>query len=53
MPGFYAVEDEAFKTFNGDIKLRTCANCGTVHPLAYSIFQWNDTEEEKAARELW
>jgi len=53
LPGFYAVEDEAFKSFNGDAKLRTCTKCGTVHPLAYSIFQWNDTEEEKAARELW
>ena len=53
LPGFYAVEDEAFRTFNGDEKLRTCRNCGTVHPLAYSIFPWNDTEAERAARELW
>ena len=53
LPGFYAVEDEAFKTFNGDEKLRTCSKCGTVHPLAYSIFQWNNSEAEKAARELW
>ena len=53
MPGFYAVEDEAFQTFNADEKLRTCKRCGTVHPLAYSIFQWNDTPEERAARELW
>jgi hypothetical protein len=53
LPGFYAVEDEAFRTFNGDEGLRTCKNCGTVHPLAYSIFPWNDTEAERAARELW
>ena len=25
----------------------------TVHPVAYSIFPWNDAEEEKAARALW
>lgn len=53
LPGFYAVEDEAFKTFNGDINLRTCGECGTVHPPAYSIFAWNDTPEEKEARALW
>jgi hypothetical protein len=53
LPGFYAVEDEAFRTFNGDEKLRTCSKCGTVHPLAYSIFEWNDTEAERASRELW
>ena len=39
--------------FNGDVALRTCAECGTVHPIAYSIFPWKDTEEEKAARALW
>ncbi|HXQ49948.1 MAG TPA: hypothetical protein VN802_02540 [Stellaceae bacterium] len=53
LPGFYAVEDDAFKTFNGDLALRTCVECGTVHPPAYSIFPWNDTPEEKAARALW
>lgn len=53
LPGFYAVEDEAFRAFNGDVGLRTCAACGEVHPLAYSIFPWNDTPEEKAARALW
>jgi hypothetical protein len=39
--------------FNGDVALTTCAECGTVHPIAYSIFPWKDTEEEKAARALW
>jgi hypothetical protein len=53
LPGFYAVEDDAFKTFNGDVALRTCGACGTVHPPAYSIFPWNDTPEEKEARALW
>ena len=53
LPGFYAVEDEAFQSFNGDVKLRTCSECGTIHPKAYSIFPWNDTPEEKEARALW
>jgi hypothetical protein len=53
LPGFYAVEDDAFKTFNADIDLRTCSECGTVHPIAYSIFPWNDTPAEKEARALW
>jgi hypothetical protein len=50
LPGFYAVEEDAFETFNNDVTLRTCRICGTVHPHAYSIFNWNDTEEQKAAR---
>ena len=53
LPGFYAVEDDAFQTFNGDVALRTCSECGTVHPLAYSIFEWSDTPETRAAREAW
>jgi hypothetical protein len=50
LPGFYAVEEDAFKVFNEDLRLRTCQRCGTVHPVAYSIFAWNDTPEQKAAR---
>jgi hypothetical protein len=50
LPGFYAVEEDAFEVFNSDLSLRTCKRCGTVHPHAYSIFTWNDTEEQKAAR---
>lgn len=50
LPGFYAVEEDAFAVFNGDEQLRTCRRCGTVHPHAYSIFNWNDTAQQKAAR---
>jgi hypothetical protein len=53
LPGFYGVEDDAINTFNGDKKLRTCRECGTVHPLAYSIFEWNDTPELRQARMSW
>jgi len=50
LPGFYAVEEDAFEVFNSELSLRTCKRCGTVHPHAYSIFTWNDSEEQKAAR---
>jgi hypothetical protein len=50
LPGFYAVEEDAFQVFNHDESLRTCKRCGTVHPHAYSIFSWNDSEQQKAAR---
>jgi len=53
LPGFYGVEDDAINTFNGDKKLRTCNECGTVHPLAYSIYEWNDTPELQEARASW
>jgi hypothetical protein len=53
LPGFYAVEDDSFQTFNSDDNLRTCKECGTVHQHAYSIFAWKDTPEEKAARAIW
>ena len=51
--GYYAVQEDAFEVFNNDEKVRTCSSCGAVHPVAYSIFPWNDNQEEKAARELW
>jgi hypothetical protein len=53
LPGFYAVEDQAFQDFNGDARLRTCGACGAVHPPAYSIFPSQDTPEEREARALW
>jgi hypothetical protein len=52
LPGFYAVEDDAFTIFNEDTDLRTCKKCGTVHPVAYSIYNWNDTPEQKASRAI-
>lgn len=53
LPGFYAVEEDAFEVFNNDVDLRTCSECGDVHPHAYSIFPARDTPEEKAARSIW
>jgi|GEM_PF-1469910 hypothetical protein len=53
LPGFYAVQEDAVAVFNGDEKIRTCGACGAVHPHAYSIFPWTDTDEQRAARETW
>jgi hypothetical protein len=51
--GYYAVQEDAFAVFNSDEKVRTCRQCGTLHPVAYSIFPWKDTPQEKEARSCW
>lgn len=51
--GYYAVQEDAFELFNNDESVRTCSECGVVHPVAYSIFPWNDNEAEREARALW
>ena len=51
--GYYAAQEDAFEVFNNDESVRTCSECGTVHPVAYSIFPWNDNEAEREARNLW
>jgi hypothetical protein len=51
--GYYAVQEDAFAVFNSDEKVRTCAECGAIHPKAYSIFPWKDTPDEKLARDEW
>jgi len=53
LPGFYAVEDQAFQEFNSEERLRICNACGAVHPRAYSIFPQQDTPEERESRALW
>jgi hypothetical protein len=53
LSGYYAVQEDAFEVFNNDESVRTCSECGTVHPVAYSIFPWKDTEAEREARALW
>ena len=51
--GYYAVQEDAFAVFNSDEKVRTCKQCGTLHPVAYSIFPWKDNPQEKEARSCW
>jgi hypothetical protein len=41
------------RAFNADERARTCAGCGTVHPLAYGFEPLADTEEETVARASW
>lgn len=51
--GYYAVQEDAFEVFNNEVSVRTCKRCGAVHPVAYSIFPWKDSREERASREAW
>ncbi|MGG1662080.1 Rieske 2Fe-2S domain-containing protein [Brevibacillus sp. NRS-1366] len=53
VPGIWASERKYLKEFNSDITLRTCKNCGEVHPLGYSIMKKWNTPEEEAARTTW
>ena len=53
LAGYYAVQEDAFEVFNNDESVRTCSECGAVHPVAYSIFPWNDKEKEREARGEW
>ena len=53
LAGYYAVQEDGFDVFNSDESVRTCSECGAVHPVAYSIFPWNDGEAEREARNLW
>ena len=39
------------RAFNSDAQLRTCPNCGAVHPLIYGFYEEADTTQERAARE--
>ena len=44
LDGYWVDEAAAIEEFNGNEALRTCKECGTVHPLAYSVF---DAPEKK------
>jgi hypothetical protein len=39
------------RDFNADASLRTCPNCGAVHPPVYGFHEDGDKPEERAARE--
>ncbi|MBI3949059.1 MAG: hypothetical protein HY314_01185 [Acidobacteria bacterium] len=36
--GYWKAERAAIEQFNRDERLRSCSQCGAVHPLAYSFF---------------
>jgi hypothetical protein len=44
LEGYWVAEAAAIEEFNADPQLRACRRCGTLHPLAYSVFA---PEEEK------
>lgn len=51
--GFWRWELEAVRTYNSDIRHRTCWNCGHVNPLGYTAFHSQDTPETREARRQW
>jgi hypothetical protein len=51
--GFYQVQQQAIVEFNASEVLRTCRECGVLHPHAYSAYAWTDNAEQRAAREVW
>ena len=50
---FWRLESEAVRTYNGDVKLRTCPECGFENPLGYCWNQSKDRPEEREARLVW
>ncbi|HUZ78004.1 MAG TPA: hypothetical protein VMV93_10540 [Chloroflexota bacterium] len=52
---FLRTEAEAVAAFNADGGLRRCSDCGTEHPLAYTIYGEGEGEgaAETAARLVW
>lgn len=42
---------ERVRAFNKDPRLRSCPNCGAIHPPIYGFYAEADTPEERAARE--
>jgi hypothetical protein len=56
MGGFWIAEKKAVEGFNRDPKLRTCRNCGVIHPLAYTYWDLGNAEEvtqERIQRVEW
>jgi hypothetical protein len=53
LEGHYKANLEAIREYNGNVRLRTCPECGHVNPLAYAWNAAKDTPEEAAARHDW
>jgi len=53
LEGHYKANLAAIREYNGDVRLRTCPECGHVNPLAYAWNTVKDTPEEAIARTLW
>ncbi|MGA2395039.1 MAG: hypothetical protein ABSH03_16985 [Candidatus Lustribacter sp.] len=53
LEGHYKANLAAIREYNGDVRLRTCPECGHVNPLAYAWNTVKDTPEEAAARKVW
>lgn len=53
LEGHYKANWAAIREYNGDVRIRTCPECGHVNPLAYAWNPVKDTPEEAAARKEW
>jgi hypothetical protein len=53
LAGFWKGEQLAVRTYNDDIHLRTCPECGHLNPHGYCWNKAKDTPEEAAARLCW
>jgi hypothetical protein len=51
--GFFKGSENAVRTYNSDVRYRTCPECGHVNPMGYCWNPAKDTAEERAARALW
>ncbi|TBL73340.1 hypothetical protein [Paenibacillus thalictri] len=51
--GFWKAEIEAVKSYNADIRHRTCSECGKVNPVGYCWNPSRDTPEQQEARKIW
>lgn len=50
---FWRWERDAVSVYNGDVKNRTCPECGHVNTLGYCAFPSRDTPEERQSRLIW
>ena len=50
---FWDQQLKLVRAFNADEGLRTCSECGHVHPPAYGFYPKDDNPEERAQREAW
>ena len=50
---FWRWEIHSVKTYNSDVRYRTCKECGHINPHGYTAFHHLDTPEAREARKLW
>ena len=51
--GMFRAGEKAVRTYNSDVKHRTCPECSFVNPMGYCWNTAKDTPEEREARAIW